>query len=167
MLNASVFSGLEPCIDNQGILDWGLNNERMFTLAFSDQSPSLNLAVYPVSVYSLLFYFISSGCVGMLSSSPTDDLFSMMVGLMQRRAPITWWGVGTCFDSCLSLRDSAQPSVLSWQLGSNKMSQLKQGGGRVISLQKSSLMRPDSGTEIADEVYYVLWNEKWKFKTCT
>ncbi len=60
-------------------------------------------------------------------------------------------GEGACFDSCLSLRHSAQPSVLSWQ--PIKSSQLKHGGGRLraISVQRSSLTRPDSGTELVDK----------------
>lgn len=76
------------------------------------------------------------------------------------------WG-GACFDSCLSLRDSAQPSVLSWQLDSDEMSQLKRGGGRlrVIPVQRSSLTRNDSGTEVVDEwdrKPIIIWRQKEK-----
>lgn len=93
---------------------------------------------------------------------------------------VWWWdwcrgvlpspGVGggrACFDSCLSLRDSAQPSVLSWQLDSDEMSQLKRGGGRlrVIPVQRSSLTRNDSGTEVVDEwdrKPIIIWRQKEK-----
>lgn len=87
-------------IQSQSNLDSGLklNNEPVFTPADRAQTP-LNKhlplhypAVSSLSVSSLLFCFICSWCVGTLSSSPTDDLFCMMMELMQRRAPITWGG---------------------------------------------------------------------------
>lgn len=75
---------------------------------------------------------------------------------------------GGRFDSCLSLRDSAQPSVLSWQRGGDKMIQLKHGGVRlrVISVQRSSLTRPDSGTEVVDEWNrrpIIIWRQQEKY----
>lgn len=142
MLNELFFSDLKPCMGN---------NERRFTLAVRVQTGISPLSGCFPGVHLLsVFYVTLSWCVGMLSSSPTDDLFCMMVELMQRRAPITWGEA--CCDSCLSLRDSAQHPVLSWQPGSKKMSQLKHVCGRlrVISVQRSSLTRPDSETDVAD-----------------
>lgn len=73
--------------------------------------------------------------MGTLSSSPTQMIYSLWGwkrcrGVSPSPEGVGWvggWGGGldSRFDAPLSLRHSARPSALSWQPGSDEMSQLK------------------------------------------
>lgn len=80
--------------------------------------------------------------------SPTHHLLALMLG-WDVEAYSPHLGGDACFDSCLSLRHGAQPLCCLDNQAAMKMSQLKRGGGRlrVITVQRSSRMRPDVGTE--------------------